>query len=116
MEELLNANISFNISPTDYGYTAIQNLIIKYKELLKIHENFSNYSKSVFNDYADMNVELQEKDKIIDLMASFIEVAELDEDIAKTYCLNESCTEIDEHTCKKCIINYFKKKARDENV
>lgn len=61
-------------------------------------------------------MKIEEAEIIIELMASFIEVAELDEDIAKTYCKNEACTEINEFTCKKCIIDYFKKKAREKDA
>lgn len=31
LEELLDSGITFNISPTDYGHTAIRNLINKFK-------------------------------------------------------------------------------------
>ena len=55
----------------------------------------------------------KELEKMVELMASFIEVAELDEDIAKTYCKNEACTEVD--GCRECIKDYFKKKASEEN-
>lgn len=33
LEELLNANVSFKISPEDRGYKALENLIKKYREL-----------------------------------------------------------------------------------
>lgn len=59
----------------------------------------------------DKNKELE---KMVEEMASFIEVAELDEDIAKTYCKNEACTEINKFNCQKCIIDYFRKKAKGE--
>ena len=38
LEELLNAKITFTISPTDYGWKALEQLIKAYKELEEYYE------------------------------------------------------------------------------
>ena len=86
---------------------AIENLINKNKELLEK----VNYLEEI---RANQTYENEELEIMIEEMASFIEVAELDEDIAKTYCKNEACTEINKFNCQKCIIDYFRKKAKGE--
>ncbi len=60
--------------------------------------------------------EAKKQDKIIDLMAEFINNIDTDEDICKEMCIFKNC-EIEEHEyCKKCIKQYFEKKASDEGA
>ena len=57
------------------------------------------------------------KDRVIDAMASFIEVFELDEEISKTYCsgsLRDCKHKEDVGTCKKCIIEYFENQIKNK--
>lgn len=94
----------------------LKSMIKEYKIFGDLHnpdfENIGKICQSIEN-LINKNKELE---NMVDEMASFIEVAELDEDIAKTYCKNETCTDINSFNCKKCIIEYFKKKASEENA
>ncbi|MBR6688786.1 MAG: hypothetical protein IKL68_02080 [Clostridia bacterium] len=60
---------------------------------------------------------LEKKDKIINEIISFIEVFELDSEIAKTYCGEtiKKCKHIDEDGCSSCIKEYFINKVEKEN-
>ena len=62
--------------------------------------------------------EIEKKEKMIDEMAKFIEVFELDEEIVKTYCdgtvVNCGHKE-DIGTCKSCIKEYFERKVENGN-
>lgn len=57
---------------------------------------------------------LEEKDKIIDLMAETINNHDIDEDICKQMGQKENCNEFeDKEKCKKCIKQYFENKAKE---
>ena len=83
-------------------------MYLEFGRLLSLDKETVNAIENLINK----NKELE---NMVDEMVSFIEVAELDEDIAKTYCKNETCTDINSFNCKKCIIEYFKMKASEEN-
>lgn len=59
----------------------------------------------------------KEQEKIIELMANFINnITDIDEDICKVIGDDIHCTEYNkEGKCVECTINYFKKKASEEN-
>ena len=82
--------------------------IKEYKSLYAIIDTdfFLNFAETVLS-------ELAKKDKIIDEMAGFIEVFELDEEITKTYCGEtiKKCKHIDEDGCSSCIKEYFTRKC-----
>lgn len=57
---------------------------------------------------------LEEKDKIIDLMAETINNHDIDEDICKQMGQKENCNEFeDKEKCKECIKQYFENKAKE---
>ena len=57
---------------------------------------------------------LEEKDKIIDLMAEIIINNDIDEDICKQMVQKENCNEFeDKEKCKECIKQYFENKAKE---
>lgn len=62
--------------------------------------------------------ELDDKDKIIKTMASFIEVNELDDKISVDYCPGSSddCKYEDVDGCLQCIIEYFEKKVKENEI
>lgn len=91
------------------------NIENKCEEQEKMVKKFKAYSKSVYDDYANAVVRLQEKDKIIDLMAEYISNVDIDEDVCKKVGKNPFCDEYGEESkCVECVVDYFKKKARDE--
>lgn len=79
----------------------------KYKENIeKQHEEI----------YEDLVSKQEEKDKQIDLMAEFINKQDIDEEICKNN-ISDLCDEYGTGiNCIKCIKQYFKKKAKGENV
>ena len=57
---------------------------------------------------------LEEKDKIIDLMAEIINNNDIDGDICKQMVQKENCNEFeDKEKCKECIKQYFENKAKE---
>ena len=57
---------------------------------------------------------LEEKDRIIDLMAEIINNNDIDEDICKQMGQKENCNEFeDKEKCKECIKQYFENKAKE---
>ena len=52
LEELLNAKITVKLSPSDYGWKAIEHLIKGYKEL---EEEIKKINKQLDLDYVDKN-------------------------------------------------------------
>lgn len=60
--------------------------------------------------------ENKEQQKIIELMSEFINNIDVDEDICKVMGEKPYCDKYyNANNCIKCVIDYFKKKARDEN-
>ena len=81
----------------------------RVKEVKKL-EKYSLYKK----EFSRLNQKLQSKDKIIDLMAEFIE----DELTVDEFCTKEGCyadNYIDGHCekCLNCIKQYFENKAKE---
>lgn len=97
--------------------------IEKYKKLLadNLARNLNDSIKAkekADTDIDDLNkgwqVELEKKDKMIDLMAEYISDLDIDEDICKKQSDN-NCDDINrEVECKECIKQYFERKAEDE--
>ncbi len=99
-------------NPRDYQ--AIKNIIARNKELEQKYSNELDEGLKMSEWLVEKQKKIEEQEKMIDLMAEFIEVAELDEDISKAYCLNENCKDINSFNCLKCIKEHFKKKASEE--
>lgn len=81
----------------------------RVKDVKKL-QKYSLYKK----EFSRLNKQLQNKDKIIDLMAEFIE----DELTVDEFCTKEGCyadNYIDGHCekCLNCIKQYFKNKAKE---
>ena len=97
--------------------------IEKYKKLLadNLAKNLNDSIKAkekADTDLDDLNkgwqVELEKKDKMIDLMAEYISDLDIDEDICKKQSDN-NCDDINrEVECKECIKQYFERKVEDE--
>ncbi len=97
--------------------------IEKYKKLLadNLARNLNDSIKAkekADTDIDDLNkgwqVELEKKDKMIDLMAEYISDLDIDEDICKKQSDN-NCDDINrEVECKECIKQYFERKVTYE--
>lgn len=58
--------------------------------------------------------EMEQKDKIIDLMAETINNHDIDEDLCKQMGKKANCNEFeDTEKCKDCIKQYFENKAKE---
>lgn len=94
--------------------------IEKYKKLLadNLARNLNDSIKAKEKADTDLDdldkgwkVELEKKDKMIDLMAEYISDLDIDEDICKKQSDN-NCDDINrEVECKECIKQYFERKA-----
>ncbi len=109
--EALGTNI--NVEKLDTT-KIIRNLINKYKEqeeqinlTERVQQNYKNafYEKSIEN--TKLRDKIYEQEKIIELMAEYIDFDKIDLNCT-SLCVKDNCRE-------QCIIDYFKKKARDEN-
>ena len=83
------------------------------EENKKAFENFKKYSKKIFDDYEDMFIELQEQEKIINLMLSdlshfafYMDGYESHCEVKEKECNNEN---ID---CINCLLKYYKDKVK----
>lgn len=99
--------------------------IEKYKKLLadnlaKELNNSIKAKEKADTDLDDLDkgwkVELEKKDKMIDLMAEYISDLDIDEDICKKQSDN-NCDDINrEVECKECIKQYFERKVENERI
>lgn len=97
--------------------------IEKYKKLLadNLARELNNSIKAKEKADTDLDdldkgwkVELEKKDKMIDLMAEYISDLDIDEDICKKQSDN-NCDDINrEVECKECIKQYFERKVTYE--
>lgn len=97
--------------------------IEKYKKLLadNLAKNLNDSIKAKEKADTDLDdldkgwkVELEKKDKMIDLMAEYISDLDIDEDICKKQSDN-NCDDINrEVECKECIKQYFERKVTYE--
>ena len=97
--------------------------IEKYKNLLasNLAKNLNDSLKAKEKADTDLEylnkgwqVELEKKDKMIDLMAEYISDLDIDEDICKKQSDN-NCDDINrEVECKECIKQYFERKVTYE--
>ena len=81
--------------------------IIELKKIEEAHRELNG----------QLRKELQVKEKMIDLMARFMEVNEFDSGILDEYCPDEhqNCRhENDVEGCLKCLKEYFTKKASEK--
>jgi hypothetical protein len=83
---------------------------IKYKNVI---ENLKKENEKALAEYMKwQKQELEQKNKIIDLMAETIN--NIDEDICKQMGQKANCNEFeDTEKCKECIKQYFENKAKE---
>ncbi len=96
---------------TPYGRKAIKYWVTKLK---KENEVLKRAFDKQSGDLGNYLVELQQKDKQIDLMAGYISNLDIDENICKEQSDN-NCDDINrEADCKDCIKQYFETKAKEK--
>jgi len=87
-------------------------------KIIEQYQNISNFQYKVYSaavdDIFELNEELEEKDKIINLMLETINNHDIDEDICKQMGQKEDCNEFeDKEKCEECIKQYFENKAKE---
>ncbi|CDB32128.1 unknown [Clostridium sp. CAG:575] len=81
----------------------------RVKQVKKL-EKYSLYKE----EFSRLNKQLQNKDKIIDLMSEAINNNDIDEDICRRMGQKENCNEFeDKEKCTECIKQYFENKAKE---
>ena len=96
IEEMLRLNKN-RIEPQIIN--AIENLINKNKELEKERDG-------IYADYQELGKEKLELEKMIELMAEYIDFDKMDFNCS-SLCVKEGCRE-------ECVIEFFRKKAKGE--
>ena len=83
--------------------------------VLKLVERLQRENEKALAEYMKwQKQELEQKDKIIDLMAETINNHDIDEDICKQMGQKANCNEFeDTEKCKECIKQYFENKAKE---
>lgn len=74
-----------------------------HSELDKQQEKINNYAKQI-----------EKKDKIIDLMAEYINELDIDEDICSKNIINPDICNEQYSNCKACVKQYFERKVENE--
>lgn len=137
--EILEDYIEALRKPKPFKYTneqkaqAIENLVQENKEKNKEIEKYKMLlaestanrvmtslkdSKKSKEDLEMLNegwkIELEQKDKIIDEMAEYINELDIDEDICTKNVINPQLCNEEYSNCKECIKEYFKKESEKE--
>lgn len=83
--------------------------------LINIIKKLQKENEKALAEYMEwQKQELDQKDKIIDLMAETINNHDIDEDICKQMGQKANCNEFeDTEKCKECIKQYFINKAKE---
>ena len=98
---------------TPYGRKAIKYWVNKLQKENKVLKTTINKQSA---DISNNLLELQQKDKQIDLMAEFINKQDIDEDICKNN-MSDLCDEFGTGiNCIKCIKQYFEKLAKEKKI
>lgn len=93
----------------------------RYYKMKNKNKDLQKSVEQIYDDYQDIGKmdfdcldKLEQKDKIIDLMAETINNYDIDEDICKQMGKNKNCNEFaDKERCKICIKQYFKNKVKE---
>lgn len=85
-----------------------------YQKRKNKSQNISNQTaiETVLDLIQKQQKELEKKDKIIDLMAKYIEKLDIDEDICMKNIANTDFCNENYTNCKDCIKRYFERKVR----
>lgn len=108
--EILYTN-QYAILKSDLG--EIQEAVETVLNLMRsIDKQKTAYEKALAEYMEWQKQELEQKEKIIDLMAETINNHDVDEDICKQMGQKANCNEFeDTKNCKECIKQYFESKA-----
>ena len=91
-------------------FKTLLNLITK---LQKENEELKVTVNKQSTDISNNLIELQQKDRQIDLMAEYIATLDIEEDICnKTE--NQNCDKLDFEVCKDCVRQYYKRLVEKE--
>ena len=114
---LANGTITMNLDYynclEEYIRRILDELEQKDKEIQELKEKWDKDTHTLQNQLDLANADRVEKDKIIKLTARYINSTDKVEDVCRETGDTYNCTEY--RDCEECIIEFFKKKAREEN-
>ena len=87
-----------------------KNLLRKLRNRVKEVKKLTRYSLYK-KEFSTLNKKLQQKDKIIDEMETYIVTLDIEEDICKK-TKNEHCDKMNFGECEDCIKQYFENKVK----
>lgn len=73
-------------------------------------EEWNNLEQSSYEEEKKLKAEIEEKDKIIEAMAGYIAMGDIEEDICQNI-KNDNCDKMSFGKCESCIIQYFGSKV-----
>lgn len=91
--------------------TILIKLIEKQQKEIEKNKNFIDFLQ--LNDVKKLG-EIIKKDKIIDLMAEYINELDIDEDICSKNIINSDICNEQYSNCKACIKQYFERKGEED--
>lgn len=89
----------------------VLNLIEKQQKEIEKNKNFIDFLQ--LNDVKKLG-KIIKKDKIIDLMAEYINELDIDEDICSKNIINSDICNEQYSNCKACIKQYFERKGEED--
>ena len=75
-------------------------------------EEWNNLEQSSYEEEKKLKAEIEEKEKIIEAMAGYIAMGDIEEDICQ-HVKNDNCDKMNFGECESCIIQYFERKVKD---
>ena len=79
-----------------------------------INTKNSNAIETVLNLLEKKDEEIENKDKIINLMSEYISSLDIDEDICMKNTVNTELCNEEYSNCKECIKQYFERKLEED--
>ena len=76
-------------------------------------EEYKKLYEKALSDLVQADKRNMEKDKIIEAMAGYIAMGDIEESICQDV-KNDNCDKMSLGECERCIIQYFERKVREE--
>ena len=97
------------------GYNSFESFLEELKELKDVRDKNKELEKEVKQCKKYWEKRFVEYHKIIELMAEHISKTDIDEAVCKKMIpKSKFCKEYEKSECEKCVIDYFRKKAKGE--
>ena len=114
-DELENNDENVNTTLDLIDLKELQNLINKNKELEKERDGIYADYQELGKEKLELEEKCEEQEKIIELMNEYILKEYISPEICSKHTPEDCYADIyDDEACKKCILDYFRKKAKGE--